>query len=98
MGDVTSIFKIIEVNAVSGKELIAHTDGNETVDNGDTLAIDLSKYGITKFLGVVGFIHTTKGSVVVQEQPTTAVVGSVLTLTVGGATPNKERVYKIFGI
>ena len=98
MGDVTSVMKFLEVNAVGGKKIIVHTDGDETVDDGDTFTVTLADYGITKFLGIVGWIHTTSGSVVVQEQPTTAVSAGVLTVTVGGSTDNKERVYEITGI
>jgi len=67
-----------------------------TVDDGDTLTVDLSTYGCTNIHGILGFIETTAGSVVVQEQPTTAVSSSTLTITVGGITDDKVRAYYIF--
>jgi len=67
-----------------------------TVDDGDTLTVDLSTYGCTNIHGILGFIETTAGSVVVQEQPTTAVSSSTLTITVGGSTDDKVRAYYIF--
>ncbi len=70
-----------------------------TVDDGDTIAVDMTKYGIhtTGLIGAWGFIHTTANSVVVQEQPTTAVSSGTITLTVGGSTDNKQRYYIIKG-
>ena len=69
-----------------------------TVDSGDTLDVDLSKYGGADnvVLGVIGFTHTTENSVVVQEQPTTVISGSTLTLTIGGASNNQTRHFLIF--
>lgn len=67
-----------------------------TVDDGDTLTVDLSTYGCTNIHGIIGFIENTTGSIIVQEQPTTAVASSVLTITVGGATDNKVRTYHIY--
>lgn len=70
-----------------------------TVDDGDTVAIEMyEKFGIRKFMGAVGMIHTTTDSVIVEEAPTTAVEGVTLTLTVGGSTDNKKRFYAIYGI
>jgi len=71
----------------------------ETVDAGDTLTVDLSKYGIADsgFIGVLGFKHTTANSVSVQEQPTTAVTSGVLTLTVPAGTDDDPRYYIIYG-
>ena len=65
----------------------------DTVDAGDTLTVDLTKYGIgeTGLIGVLGFKHTTNNSVSVQEQPTTAVASGVLTLTVPAGTDNDAR-------
>lgn len=67
-----------------------------TVDNGDTLDVDLSKYGASAMMGVIGFTHTTDNSVVIQEQPTTTMSGSTLTITVGGSSGNQIRHYLIF--
>ena len=70
-----------------------------TVDAADTLAVDLTLYGInaTGLMGVLGFKHTTDDSVMVQEQPTTAVSSGTLTLTVPAGTDNDPRFYLIKG-
>lgn len=68
-----------------------------TVDNGDTLDVVLSKYGIGSIMGVIGFTHTTDNSVVIQEQPTTSISGGTLTITVGGSSANQIRHYLIYG-
>lgn len=64
-----------------------------TVDDGDTIEVDLTAYGIsaTGFIGATGYEHTTDNSVVVQEDPTTAVSGNTLTMTVGGSNDNNTR-------
>lgn len=77
-------------------ELLIYTVA--TVDDGDTLTVTLSDYGINNFLGASGFIHTTEDSVIVAEAPTTAVSSGVLTLTVGGSTDNKKRTYTVLGV
>lgn len=71
-----------------------------TVDAADTLTITLTEYGIAAdgLIGVVGFKHTTDNSVMVQEQPTTAVSSGVLTLTVPAGTDNDARFYLVKGI
>jgi len=63
---------------------------------GYTYAIDIAAYGGTKVLGVLGFIHTTIDSIIVQEQPTTAVTGTTLTITVGGSAATGKRFYRVF--
>lgn len=71
----------------------------DTADDTDTLTVDLSEYGggsAPQLLGVLGWIQTTTGSVVAQEQPTTAVSGSTVTLTIGGSTDNKKRAYVLY--
>lgn len=68
-----------------------------TTDTADTVAISFASYGLKEFEGVIGFVHTTENSVVVQEQPTTAVSSSTLTLTVGGSTvSDKKRAFVVF--
>ena len=63
----------------------------------DTLEVDISKYGGASVMGVIGFIHTTENSVVVQEQPTTTMSGQTLTITVGGTAANTlSRHYLIY--
>jgi len=70
-----------------------------TADNGDTVTIDVYKeFGISRVLAVIGWIHTTADSVMVKEAPTTTVDITNLTITVGGATPNKQRFYAVYGV
>ena len=68
-----------------------------TVDDGDTLTVDLTKYGghATGFLGAHGYEHTTDNSVVVQADPTTSVSSGTVTLTVSGSNDNNPRFYMI---
>jgi len=71
-----------------------------TANSGDTFTVTLSQHGIspTGLIGVLGWVHTTANSVVVQEQPTTSVAAGVLTVTVGGSSvTNKGRYYEIIG-
>lgn len=68
----------------------------DTADAADTVAIDLANYGGTTFLGYIGAKHTTNDSVVVTENPTTAVSGTTLTLTFPAGTDNDKRVVVIF--
>ena len=68
-----------------------------TADDTNTTTVTLADHGITTFIGILGFIHTTLNSVIVQEQPTTAVSAGVLTITVGGSSDNKARTYIIVG-
>ncbi len=65
-----------------------------TADTGDTIEIDMDDYGCTTFLGIFGNEHTTEGSVVTTEAPTTSVSSETLTITIGGSGDNNEkRVY-----
>jgi hypothetical protein len=41
-------------------------------------------------------VETTAGSVVAQEQPTTAVSEGTLTITVGGSAVTKARNYEVW--
>lgn len=68
-----------------------------TVDAGDTITVTLGNYGLTTLLGVLGYKHTTDNSVVVTENPTTAVSAGVLTLTVVAGSDNDKRVYVLIG-
>lgn len=67
-----------------------------TVDDGDTITVDLTAYGCRNIHGIWGFIETTTGSVVVAEAPTTAVSSGTLTITVGGSTDDKVRCFLIW--
>ena len=66
-----------------------------TTDDTDTIAVDLTDYGATGIDWIIGYIHTTTDSVLVQEQPTTSVTTGTLTITVGGSTDNKKRTYLV---
>lgn len=68
-----------------------------TADSGNTTTVDLKKYGCTTLVGILGFVETTAGSVVVQEQPTTAVASGVVTITLGGSSvDDKVRNFILF--
>ena len=69
---------------------------DDTADDTDTFTVDLTAYGCTNIDGVFGFIETTTGSVIVAENPTTAVSSGTLTGTVTGSTDNKARTYYIY--
>ena len=75
------------------KEVILET-ANDAV-TADTLAVTLSTYGCTKFVGIVGQVHTTEDSVLIDEEPTTSVTSGVLTITVGGTAVTKKRTYRV---
>ena len=66
-----------------------------TTDDTNTIAVDLTDYGATGIDFIMGWIHTTTDSILVQEQPTTAVSSGTLTITVGGSTDNKKRTYLV---
>ncbi len=69
-----------------------------TVDTGDTIVVDLTKYGLnaTGLMGVRGDIQTTANSVVVQSDPTTVVSGDEITLTLTSGT-DKQNTFLIRG-
>lgn len=70
----------------------------DTADDGDTIAVTLADYGITTFKYIRGYTHSTEGSVVIEEAPTTSVTAGVLTITIGGTTDNKFRAFIVGGI
>ena len=76
------------------KTLIVSCDA--AVDSGDTLDVDLADFGGASMCGIIGFTHTTENSVVIQEQPTTTMSGSTLTITIGGASNDQTRHYMLF--
>lgn len=71
---------------------------DNTVDAADTFTFDMATVGKTTLLGVNGCKHTTDGSVVVSEDPTTTVSGTTITFTVPAGTDNDARIVKIFVI
>ena len=96
MADVSSGCTIKEIAPNAGLKLVT-VETAATVDSNDTIAITLANYGIVRFLSIFGATHTTDGSVVITEAPTTSVTSGVLTVTVGGASSNQVRVYTIVG-
>ena len=62
-----------------------------TVDDGDTITVDLTKYGCTNIHGILGFREDTEGSIIVRQDPTTSVSSGTLTLTIAGSTGTKIR-------
>ena len=69
-----------------------------TVDSGDTIVVDMTKYGInaTGLMGVTGYEQTTANSVVVQADPTTTVSSGSITLTLTAGT-DVQNVFVIKG-
>ena len=65
-----------------------------TVDSGDTIVIDLTKYGIsaTGLMGVEGWNQATANSVTAQADPTTTVSGNDLTLTLTAASNDQHYI------
>jgi hypothetical protein len=86
---------VTEISPALGVKVLSVT-APATTDDADTIAIDLSTYGCSTFLGIIGFTHSTTGSIVITEAPTTAVSGTTLTITVGGSTDNKARVFIVY--
>ena len=93
MGDVTAGCTF--TRDIPGKVLRVETA--DTVDNSDTIAITLADYGMKTIEAILGFTHSTTDSVVITEAPTTSVTSGVLTITVGGSTSNKKRVFIVYG-
>jgi len=97
MADVSSSFTVIKEISEGGLTKLYLTTTAETMDDGDTIAITMADYGMSTFQYVKGWIHTTLNSVLVAEDPTSAVSAGVLTLTIGGSTDNKARTYEVGG-
>ncbi|GAH35918.1 unnamed protein product [marine sediment metagenome] len=96
MAAITTSTVTDTIPALGRKMLMVETPA--TADSDDTIAITLANYGITTFLGIIGFEHTTTDSVVTTEAPTTAVSAGVLTITIGGSSDDDEkRVYIVYG-
>jgi len=77
------------------KEIMVETPA--TADDGDVFDITLANYGITNVKSITGYTHSTSNSVIIVEDPTTVVSAGVLTVTIGGSTDNKMRVFVIGG-
>jgi hypothetical protein len=97
MAAITDI-DVVQITPNSGLTTVMVQTRN-TVDAADTIAITLADYGIqaTGLLWVMGCKHTTDGSVIVTEAPTTAVSSGVLTITVPAGTDDDTRVYMLIG-
>jgi|GEM_PF-2246123 len=97
MGDISSGVTVTDIVPNQGrKEIMVETA--TTADTGDTVDITLADYGITTFLGILGFAHSTENSVVITEAPTTSVSSGVLTITLGGTlNSDDKRVFIIYG-
>ena len=88
---------IIESLPNAGLKRIILTTSADAAE-GQTVAVTLANYGISKLLFVQGWVQTTANSVVVGEAPTTAVSSGVLTITIGtGGGSSKVRVFEIMG-
>jgi hypothetical protein len=68
-----------------------------TADDTDTIILTLADYGISTIEAILGFTHSTTDSIVITQAPTTSVTSGVLTITVGGSTDDKKRVFLVFG-
>lgn len=95
MTDVTSTRKEL-VPALGDKCIIVKT-GTTVTGATDTATVTLADYGITNVLMVIGAVHTTDYSVIVDDAPTTAVSAGVLTITTKTGNNNKRRVYLVIG-
>jgi len=88
---------VIELISGTGKnygEFVIETPN--TADTGDTIVIDLTKFGYNYLKHIVGDVHTTENSVVEEEAPTTSVSSGTLTITLGGsAASNYVRVFRV---
>ena len=99
MTDITTGCTIRDMTPNQGaKKIVIKTAATATTN--DTIALTLSKYGISSFMGCQTFIHGTAESVITLETSnaaTTAVLAGVLTLTIpaGGAY---ERTLVVYGL
>ena len=82
------------------KDLIIGWLVTEASNNSDWVNVDLyNQFGIKRFLGIKGFGHTTEGSVIVTENPTTVCENGMLKITNGAvAGSGKIRVFMIVGV
>ena len=96
MAAITTSTITDSIPALGRKMIMVETPN--TADTGDTVSIVLADYGITTFLGILGFAHSTENSVVITEAPTTAVTTGTLAITVGGTlNTDDKRVFILWG-
>ena len=67
-----------------------------TVDNADTFTLDMGKYGCSRLTAIFGNEHSTDGSVVITQAPTTSVSSGTVTVTVGGSNANLVRSFVLW--
>lgn len=70
-----------------------------TADTGNTITLDLTKYGITNPKAIKGWRHgeSKSYSEVLVEAPTTAGPGTSYVITIAGSYDDAKRVYWIGG-
>lgn len=92
--DLTSTSTITRV--IPGRLIQIETPA--TADNTDYVTITLADYGMASVEVVDTFRHTTTDSVIVPgDNATTAVSSGDLTITIGGSTSDKKRVFHVWG-
>jgi hypothetical protein len=94
----TSILKAWELLPNSDlKEVVFMTPN--TADENDTFTVTLADYGInnTGLLTIRSWVHTTDGSVIVDDIATCSVTAGVATITVQSANTNAPRVVELIG-
>ncbi len=92
LGDVGTNTEITPNSGVKVIQVV--TDA--TVDDGDTLTVDLTKFGCTNIHGIIGFQEDTTGEAISASAPTTTVSSGTLTITVGGSDDDLIRVFTIW--
>ncbi len=92
LGDVGTNTEITPNSGVKVIQVV--TDA--TVDDGDTLTVDLTKFGCTNIHGIIGFQEDTTGEAISASTPTTTVSSGTLTITVGGSDDDLIRVFTIW--
>lgn len=101
MANITSGLTITPVHPEMDFRTVA-VETAATADGGDTFTITMATYGCTTFLGLLEWIHTTEGSVIVPGEnaggtaSTTSVSSGVITVTLSGVTSNQKRVFLFY--
>ena len=94
----TSILKSWEVIPNSDLKVLLFQTPN-TADENDTFTVTLADYGIstTGLLTIRSWVHTTSGSVIVDDVATCSVAAGVVTITVQSANSDCVRVVELMG-
>lgn len=93
MGALGEIGTVTEVLPNAGIKIIEVVTDDTVIGGTDNFTVDLTKHGCKNVHMVLLFDETTTGSVVVQQQPTTAVTAGVLTITTTGSDTGVKSVY-----